>query len=127
MKRRILDTSVVMAILLEEPGHDIAARMAPDALLSSVNLAEVAAKCVEKMVPFDLAMEYINSSNIEIAPFEAEDAALSGRLFEATRKGILSLGDRACIATAIRRGATAVTADRIWAELDLPCPIEVIR
>jgi ribonuclease VapC len=127
MKRPVLDTSVIMAILLEEPGHDFAARLAPDALMSSVNLAEVMTKCVEKAVPADLALDYLNSSRVEIVPFEAEDAVLSGRLFETIRKGVLSLGDRACIATTIRLGGTAYTADRIWSSLDLPCPVELIR
>jgi PIN domain nuclease of toxin-antitoxin system len=39
----------------------------------------------------------------------------------------LSLGDRACIATAIKIGGTAVTADRVWSTLDLGCKVELIR
>jgi len=34
--------------------------------------------------------------------------------------------DRACIATAIKLGGTAVPADRVWTELDLGCEIELI-
>jgi PIN domain nuclease of toxin-antitoxin system len=37
------------------------------------------------------------------------------------------LGDRACLALAIRKGATALTADRKWADLDVGCKIELIR
>ena len=59
--------------------------------------------------------------------FSGDDAVLAGRLAKAASKGILSLGDRACLATAIRLGATAVTADRAWATLDLSCPVELIR
>jgi PIN domain nuclease of toxin-antitoxin system len=44
-----------------------------------------------------------------------------------TRSRGLSLGDRACIALALRERATIMTADRVWAELDPPCKVELIR
>ena len=127
MKRRVVDTSAIMAILLDEPGQDIAAKLASGGLLSSVNFAEILTKCVEKALPPDVARIYVRDANIEIVAFGAEDALVSAVLFAKTRKGILSLGDRACLATAIPRKATVVTADRAWATLDLPCPIELIR
>ena len=127
MTRRILDTSVIMAIVLGEAGQENAARLAPGSLLSSVNLAEIITKCVEKAVPFEVAQRYIGESGIDIVGFDADQAVLAGELFKRARKGVLSLGDRACIATAVRLGATVVTADRVWAELDLPCEIELIR
>jgi PIN domain nuclease of toxin-antitoxin system len=39
----------------------------------------------------------------------------------------LSLGDRACLALAIQRQATALTTDRAWKNLNLGIEIEVIR
>lgn len=127
MTARAIDTSVVMAILLGEPGQEVAARLAPGSVLSSVNLAEIVTKCIEKAVPPDLARRYIRDSNIEVAGFDAEHAILAGDLFQVGRKGILSLGDRACLATAIRLDAVVVTADRAWSTLGLPCKIELIR
>lgn len=127
MTSHILDASVIMAIVLGEPGHETAARLAPSSMLSSVNLAEIITKCIEKSVPPEIAERYIGESSIEIAGFDSDHAILAGELFNRTRKGVLSLGDRACIATAVKLGATAVTADRIWAELDLPCKVELIR
>jgi PIN domain nuclease of toxin-antitoxin system len=127
MTQRILDTSVIMAIVLGEAGRENAARLAPGSLLSSVNLAEVITKCIEKAVPFEVAQRYIGGSGIEIVGFDADQAFLAGELFKRAKKGVLSLGDRACIATAVKLGGTAVTADRIWAELDLPCKVELIR
>jgi ribonuclease VapC len=72
-------------------------------------------------------VEFVIGREITVVAFEQEDAPLAGRLADVAPKGVLSLGDRACIATAIRLGATAVTTDRAWADLDLPCPIELIR
>lgn len=127
MTSRVLDTSVVMAILLGEPGQDVAAQLAPGSVLSSVNLAEIITKCIEKAVPPQIVRQYIQGSNIEVVGFDADHANLTGELFKTVRKGVLSLGDRACIGTAISLDATAVTADRVWTTLDLPCKIELIR
>ena len=127
MTARTLDTSVIMAILLDESGRDTAARLAPGGILSSVNLAEIITKCIEKAVPPDIAQDYIRHSNIEIVSFDAAHAALAGDLFKVAKKGVLSLGDRACIATAMKLNAVALTADRAWSTLDLPCQIELIR
>jgi PIN domain nuclease of toxin-antitoxin system len=123
----ILDSSAIMAIVLDERGSDVAAGLAPGARLSSVNLAEIITKCIEKAVPPEIATTYIRQGHIEIVDFDADLAILSGNLFKQAKKGVLSLGDRACLATAIRLKGTAVTADRIWAELDLPCRVELIR
>ncbi|MFV2000241.1 MAG: hypothetical protein ACC654_07750 [Acidimicrobiia bacterium] len=39
----------------------------------------------------------------------------------------LSLGDRACLATAAELGVPAVTADRMWSDLDLGVDVISIR
>ena len=116
-----------MAVLLNEAGHDKAADLVQDALMSSLNVAEVVSKCIEFGFPEQLALEYIQGSNITIVDFDLEHAILAGELRKRASKAILSLGDRACIATAIKQDAMAVTADRIWSTLDLGCKIEVIR
>jgi PIN domain nuclease of toxin-antitoxin system len=44
-----------------------------------------------------------------------------------TRPYGLSLGDRACLALAIRRKATVYTTDAAWKNLNLGIEVEVIR
>lgn len=127
MERFVLDSSVILAVLRDEPGGDVAARFALGATMSSVNVAEVVTKCVELELPADAAVSFILARNINVADFDHRLAVVTGHLQKAASKGTLSLGDRACIATAARLGGTAVTTDRIWAELDLPCPVELIR
>jgi PIN domain nuclease of toxin-antitoxin system len=127
MSRVVIDTSVVMCALLREPGIERAKELSSSALMSSVNAAEVIAKCLERDIAEDLAHLFITSNAISIVDFVSEDALLTGQLWTRAPKGVLSLGDRACIATAVRLGAVAATADRIWADLDLPCPVELIR
>jgi PIN domain nuclease of toxin-antitoxin system len=123
----ILDSSVILAVLRNERGGRTAAEFALDSTMSSVNVAEVVTKCVELGVPPDAAIAFIGDRNITVVDFGYDDATFTGRLQVVAPKGVLSLGDRACIATAVRLNATAVTADRVWATLDLDCPVELIR
>jgi PIN domain nuclease of toxin-antitoxin system len=123
----VIDSSIVLAVLRNEKGNRLAAELAMDAGMSSVNLAEIVTKCVEFEIDPNDALQYVAGRNINVVEFNFADSVLAGRLWKAAPKGKLSLGDRACIATAARLGATAVTADRVWAELDLPCPVELIR
>ena len=55
------------------------------------------------------------------------NALLTAELIPQTRQHGLSLGDRACLALAIQRKATALTTDRAWKNLNLGIEIEVIR
>ncbi len=62
-----------------------------------------------------------------VVPFIDETARLAGNLRLQTKALGLSLGDRACLATAVSLQAVACTADRAWASLQVGCAIEVIR
>ncbi|WP_082143967.1 PIN domain-containing protein [Nitratireductor soli] len=123
----IIDTSAILAVVFGEPGQETAARLARGGIISSVTLAEIVSKCIERSIPEQIALDYVQDSNIDVTSFDEDVAILAGRLFAYAPKGTLSLGDRACLATAIRHDGTAVTADRIWAAFDLGCKIELIR
>ncbi|WP_059140390.1 MULTISPECIES: PIN domain-containing protein [Sphingobium] len=47
-------------------------------------------------------------------PFGESTAIAAGKLRNGTRHARLSLGDRACLALASERDATALTNDRAW-------------
>lgn len=127
MSAAVIDTSVVMCVLLKERGRERALDAAQNALISSVNVAEAVGKCIERGIAEKLALLFLQERNVTVMDFAVDDAVLAGRLWARAPKGALSLGDRACLATAIRADATAVTADRVWTTLDLPCPVELIR
>jgi PIN domain nuclease of toxin-antitoxin system len=44
-----------------------------------------------------------------------------------TRQAGLSLGDRACLALGLTRGLPVLTADRVWAQLDVGVEVVVCR
>ncbi|MGB6548793.1 MAG: PIN domain-containing protein, partial [Xanthobacteraceae bacterium] len=48
MASAVLDSSAILAILNNEPGADAVEEMLDDALVSTVNYAEVVAKLVER-------------------------------------------------------------------------------
>lgn len=123
----VIDTSVIMCVLLKEPGAEKAARLADGSSISSVSIAEVVRKSIARQFSEDLALRFIRDRDMSVINFDFDLAILAGQLRQKAAKGVLSLGDRACIATAIREGGTAVTADRIWSTLDLGCKIELIR
>lgn len=127
MSRAVLDSSAILAVLLNEPGEEVVARYKGDALVSSINLAEVAAKFADRgaipaewLYPFSLI-------RLEVVAFDEDQALASGQLRQSTRRQGLSLGDRACLQLAAMRGVPAVTADRAWAGLDVGVEVRVIR
>jgi len=123
----VLDASAFLAIIRGENGADIAAARLYGASMSAVNASEALMRGIEKGAPLDLMQELLMAQDVRLVAFDGNLAVEAALLRPATKDHGLSFADRACIATAIRLGAVAVTADRVWATLDLGCPIELIR
>ncbi|TWG99356.1 PIN domain nuclease of toxin-antitoxin system [Mesorhizobium sp. J18] len=123
----VLDSSAVLAFLFAEEGGEVARKAFETALISAVNVTEIVAKQIDRGTGTDLAVLRVEDLNLQVRPFDNELALLAGKLRSATRSRGLSLGDRACLALAIRENAVALTADRKWADLDVGCKIELIR
>ena len=127
MTRFVLDSSAVLAMLWTEPGAGVVNDNAENAMISSVNLAEIIAKIHDRGFGEDNANFVLNDLNPEIVPFDRDQAIAAGHLRASTRQKGLSLGDRACLALALQQKATVLTADKAWSELDLGLEIKVIR
>jgi len=116
----VLDASAVLAAVLEEPGAVRVERaLKRGAAMSSVNVAEVAARLSQDGWSSGDVASVVTRMGIEVIPFDRQAALLSGAYRERTRRQGLGLGDRACLATASRLGLPALTADRSWADLEL--------
>jgi PIN domain nuclease of toxin-antitoxin system len=122
----VLDSSAVLALLWNEPGANVVATALPLAVISAVNVAEVVTKLTEVGSTTELFDRTLNRAQVEIAPFTESQARLCGELRRATKSRGLSLGDRACLALAIERGLTAVTADAAWVGAT-DAPVNLIR
>ena len=114
MASAVLDSSAVLAVLNGEPGVDKIAEVLTDALLSTVNYAEVVAKLVERGTSLVEAKTALQSIALTTVDFDIALAQRTGELRAETRKRGLSLGDRACLSLAEREGVPAVTADGSW-------------
>ena len=97
---------------------------APDAGVSG-GLAEVLGRLARDGASDD-ALAGVEARLRPLAvPFEAALTVETGRLVRVARG--LSLGDRACIATAKHVGLPAVTADKVWAKLYPGVEVRLIR
>ena len=123
----MFDTSAVLAWLRQERGADVVEVRLADAQLCTVNLAEVVSKLADFGLPDAVGVETVANLGMKVVPFGEALAMRTGQLRAVTRTRGLSLGDRACIALAEAAGLPILTADRIWAELDLGVEVVLIR
>ena len=124
----VLDASAVLALVHDEPGADQVADALSGSTLSAVNLTEVVGKLVDADVEAQQLRTLLVSAGVTIKHFGADDAELAGALRSVVGGRALSLGDRCCLAVAVRSDPPEVlTGDRAWAELDLPVRVVLFR
>lgn len=123
----VLDASALLCVLFEEPGAGAVEAVMDGAHVSAVNFSEVIAKLIDRGVPPDTILTDLADLDIEVVDFDRKQAETAGLLRGKTRGAGLSFGDRACLALANHAGATAVTADRAWAALDIDLTIQLVR
>lgn len=126
MSRRVLDSSAILAVMLLEPGSEVVEPLLEGSLISCVNVAEVFSKLSEKGLLTKTTSTDFLQLGLEIVDYDFEQAAKTAELRPLTSHLGLSLGDRSCIALAILRNATAVTADKSWKKLAF-CKVKMIR
>ena len=129
----VLDASAVLAYLKDEPGAEaVYAAVGEGALVSAVNWAEVLSKLTEGgQDPGDATRALTDAGILDqgliIHPLDGSQAVEIARLRPLTREAGLSLGDRSCLALAGALGLPALTADRVWAGLNLELEVRLIR
>ncbi len=123
----VLDASAVLALLFNEPGADtVAEHIAAGATMSTVNLSEVATILIRHGRDPDTVLDPLQAQ-VDILAFTDSDAIATAQLYPLVSAKGLSLGDRACLALARRLNAPAVTAEHVWADLNLDIRIDTIR
>lgn len=127
----VLDASALLAWLRGEPGADAVDAALDGAAMSAVNWAETWQKLEQNGVDAARALTQVRALGVVVVDFSTEDAAVAAGLWHSCRAAGLSLGDRACLALAIRLGLPAVTADAAWsrveADLEPAVSISLVR
>ena len=124
----VLDASAVLALLHDEPGADVVLAALPGSVLGAANLAEVIGKLVDEDVDASRLRELLGAAGVRVEPVTEADAELAGALRGLPGGQSLSLGDRSCLALAVRSDPPHIlTADRVWAELDVPVQVRLLR
>lgn len=133
MNSIVLDSAAVLAMIQHEPGGEkvealldlVESGAQVTVGLSWVNWCEVLTRA-QRDFPAMTAEDLSTSlAGVELVDFDGSLAELAASYATVSRS--LSLGDRACLALAKSRGATAWTADRIWIKFGLDVPVQLIR
>jgi ribonuclease VapC len=123
----VLDASAVLALVFKEAGAEVVASVKNGAFISAINYAEVGTRLIREGLDDETMRRVVQALELDVVPF-AEGAALqAAELRRLTADHGLSLGDRACIGLAKSLGGTAMTADRIWADIALGVDVRLIR
>ena len=123
----ILDASAVIALLRREKGAEVVTSAIPGAIMSTVNVSEVASWLADAGVQEKEIRLTLDGLKLEFTAFDGDAAFSAAGLRQATRKKGLSFGDRACLALAKYLALPVLTADRSWAELDIGVEVVLIR
>jgi ribonuclease VapC len=121
----VVDASSLLAYLHEEEGADVVtdALAEGDCVITIVNWTEALSKWADvgedpEELSERLQEEGLIGGTIEVVPLTSDDAVLAARLRPLTRHLGLSIADRACVATSVRVGLPALTADTSWGDVE---------
>ena len=113
----VLDASAILALLYGEPGAEVVDQALDSATVSAINLAEVIASLQQRGWS-ETEIDKVQSLRYRVVDFDRNMGVLAGKLAKNSRRLGLSLGDRACFATAAVLGIpTVLTADRVWEKM----------
>ena len=115
--RIVFDTSAVIALLRNEPGADAVAAWVGQAAMSAVNLQELVKGLLLRGLALPVIEEIVADMRLEIHDHDRDAAFAAAGLVDVTKQFGSGLGDRSCMALAIKLGVPALTADKAWAKV----------
>jgi len=122
----VLDASALLALLKGEPGSAKVANVLASARIGVFNYAEVLSHFVRLGMPVPEVDAMLDPLPLTVEPADKALARIAGGLRAITAESGLSLGDRFCLALALRDGLPAWTADAAWKNIASAVGVEVV-
>ena len=121
----VVDASVVLAWLQDEPGSEVAERHLVEGVIGAANWSEVLQKARQHGAEVGLVARLLSSFGLTVVDVTAADAERAAELW---REGTpLSLADRLCLALGLRLGVSVATTDRAWESAPLRPALILVR
>jgi PIN domain nuclease of toxin-antitoxin system len=111
----VVDASVVLAWLQDEPGSDEAEGHLVAGIIGAANWSEVLQKARQHGAEPGLVARLLVSFGLEVADVTTEDGERAAELWQPGAS--VSLADRLCLALGLRLGLPVVTTDKAWRSL----------
>lgn len=108
----VVDASLVLAWLQDEPGSDDAERHLLEGVIGAANWSEVLQKSRQHGVDPGIVAPLLASFGLRVAEVNQADAEVAAGLWRIGSP--LSLADRLCLALGLRLRAEVATADAAW-------------
>jgi PIN domain nuclease of toxin-antitoxin system len=121
----VVDASVVLAWLQDEPGADDAEPLLMEGVIGAANWSEVLQKARQHGAPAGIVGPLLASFGLTVVDVTSRDAEIAADLWR--RGTVLSLADRLCLGLAVRMNVAVATADAAWTELEGGPPVVLIR
>jgi PIN domain nuclease of toxin-antitoxin system len=121
----VVDASVVLAWLQDEPGADEAEPMLMEGFIGAANWSEVLQKARQRGAPAEIVAQLLASFGLTVADVTRADAETAADLWH--RGTALSLADRLCLALGVRLGLPVATADAVWVEVAGGPNVQIVR
>lgn len=123
--RAVVDSSALLALILDEPGADEVEPLLETVVISTVNIAEVVAALARDGNPEPDVREIVSGLALTAIAPDQDMAIDAGLLRSVTDRAGLSLGDRFCLALARRLSAPVITADGAWTRVAAQAGVDV--
>jgi ribonuclease VapC len=131
--RVVLDSSAVLALILNEPGGnkvgDLLALAESESdlriAIGVVNWCEILTRLYRDHASMTIQELVALLGGVELVPFARAEADLAADYSRTYPE--LSLGDRACLALTKIRNATAWTTDKAWNRIKVGVSVEALR
>lgn len=121
----VVDASVVLAWLQDEPGADEAEPLLMEGVIGAANWSEVLQKVRQHGAPAGVVARLLASFGLTVVDVTRADGEIAADLWD--RGTPLSLGDRLCLALGLRTGLPVATADAAWAAIEDGPEVMLVR